>query len=110
MSDGQSIHYYRWLPAEPRATIQIAHGMGEHAARYDWLAGQLTAAGYAVYAQDHRGHGQTAAAGGLGDLGEDGWNRVISDAAELHDLIKNEVADRPQILLGHSMGAMLAQQ
>jgi len=110
-TDATQIHYYRWLPAdEPIATIQIAHGMGEHAARYDWLAGQLTAAGYAVYAQDHRGHGQTAAEGGLGDLGEDGWNRVISDAAELHDLITSAVADRPRILLGHSMGAMLAQQ
>ena len=60
MADGHRLHYYRWLPADrPTATLQIAHGMGEHAARYDWVASRLTQAGFAVYAQDHRGHGQS---------------------------------------------------
>ena len=78
-SDGVSIFVYRWLPdaaGPPRAVLQIAHGMGEHAARYERLARRLTAEGYAVLANDHRGHGRTAA-------GPCGWIK----AAELADLI-----------------------
>ena len=92
VADGHSMHFYRWLPdGEPLATVQIAHGMGEHAARYDWTAGHLTDAGFAVYAQDHRGHGTSSSPERYGDMGEDGWNRTISDAAELTGLIKNRI-------------------
>ena len=73
--DGARINVYRWLPdGAPRAAIQIAHGLAEHAARYGRLAVALTAGGFAVYADDHRGHGRTAAAGELGFFAErDGW-------------------------------------
>jgi len=111
VGDGKAIHVYRWLPeVQPRAVIQIAHGMGEHAARYDWTARQLNAAGYAVYANDHRGHGETADPDRLGWMGEDGWNRVIADAADLTDHIRATHPEAPVVLLGHSMGAMLSQQ
>ena len=43
----------------PRAIVQLLHGVGEHAGRYRELAGILTAAGFTVYADDHRGHGRT---------------------------------------------------
>ncbi|MGD8829350.1 MAG: alpha/beta hydrolase [Pseudomonadales bacterium] len=109
--DGHTMHYYRWLPGEtPRAVVQIAHGMGEHAARYDWTAAALTGAGYAVYAQDHRGHGRSATPETYGDMGADGWNRTIADAAALTDALRSAHPDVPLVLLGHSMGAMLAQQ
>lgn len=109
--DGKSVHVYRWLPeTQPRAVVQIAHGMGEHAARYHWTAQQLNAAGYAVYANDHRGHGETADPDKLGWMGEDGWNRVIADAADLTDHIRATHPEAPVVLLGHSMGAMLSQQ
>lgn len=111
VADGHSMHYYRWLPeGEPVATVQIAHGMGEHAARYDWTAGHLTAAGFIVYAQDHRGHGASSTPDTYGDMGEDGWNRTISDAAELTTHIKAEHPGLPHALVGHSMGSMLSQQ
>lgn len=111
MSDGHVMHGYRWLPsAPPWATVQIAHGMGEHAARYDRFAGRLTDSGFAVYAQDHRGHGRSATPETWGDMGEDGWNRTISDAAELRGQIAREHPGLPHALVGHSMGAMLTQQ
>ena len=43
----------------PKAVIRIAHGLGEHARRYDQMAAVLNMAGFSVYADDHRGHGQT---------------------------------------------------
>ena len=59
--DGSELFAYRWLPETlPRAAVQIAHGLFEHAGRYIQLAEALTRAGYAVYAGDHRGHGRTA--------------------------------------------------
>ncbi|HJZ25099.1 MAG TPA: alpha/beta hydrolase, partial [Streptosporangiaceae bacterium] len=57
-SDGTQITAYRWDPAgAPRAVVQLTHGMGEHAQRYEYMARALNDAGFAVYAQDHRGHG-----------------------------------------------------
>jgi len=62
-ADGTQIFTYRWMPDDASAivgAVQIAHGMVEHAARYERFAAALTKAGYAVYANDHRGHGKTA--------------------------------------------------
>lgn len=109
--DGKRLHLYRWLPdTAPIATIHIAHGMGEHAARYDWTAQALTGAGYAVYADDHRGHGLTADPDRLGYLGKDGWNRVVDDAADITQFVRDNHPGLPHVLFGHSMGAMLTQQ
>jgi alpha-beta hydrolase superfamily lysophospholipase len=108
--DGTEVHCYRWESENnpPKALVHLAHGMGEHAARYDWMATQLNEAGYTVTANDHRGHGQTAKT--LGDFGEDGWNQTISDLHEILTDIKEKNPSVPLILFGHSMGAMLSQQ
>ena len=39
--------------------MQLVHGLGEHVLRYEHVAQKLVAAGYAVYGDDHRGHGRT---------------------------------------------------
>jgi alpha-beta hydrolase superfamily lysophospholipase len=113
-SSGTRLHCYQWLPeTTPTAAITIAHGMGEHARRYDWVAGELNKAGYAVYAADHRGHGATSIdhdPGGLGDMGEDGWNRTIADVHDLVAAVAAKHPDLPQVLFGHSMGSMITQQ
>ncbi len=108
-SDGQPVACYLWPIDDPKAVIQIAHGMGEHARRYDWVAQQLNAAGYAVYANDHRGHGETAGPV-KGYMGVDGWNRALADMYELNLWIKARHAGLRFCLLGHSMGSMLSQQ
>src|SRR3989441_11438139 len=60
-SDKVSLFVYRWLPeTRVKAVIQIAHGWAEHAGRYARLADALCCEGYAVYANEHRRHGQTA--------------------------------------------------
>lgn len=108
-SDGADVQCYAWPVDSPKASIQIAHGMGEHALRYDRLACALNDSGYTVYANDHRGHGRTGRHN-LGYMGGDGWNRVLADAYELNREIRADHPGIPAVLLGHSMGAMLAQQ
>src|SRR3546814_15701449 len=57
---GASLAVTRWRPpGDPKAVVLLAHGYAEHAGRYDPVAARLTAAGYAVYAVDHWGHGRS---------------------------------------------------
>jgi len=109
-SDGVGIAAYRSLPTQPiKGIVQIAHGMSEHFGRYRRLTDRLTAAGYAVYGADHRGHGASAAAHGLGSFGPRGFQAVVDDMAALTALAKQETPGRPLALLGHSMGSFAAQ-
>ncbi len=113
-SDSTDLLVYRWWPDADvplLAVVQIAHGMGEHAARYEPVAERLTAKGYAVYAHDQRGHGRTART--HADLGHfadnDGWSRIVRDLDELHRRIRGEEPQVPIFLLGHSMGSLVVQ-
>ncbi len=110
--DGTAITAYRWEPAgAPRGVVQLTHGMGEHLLRYDHLATTLTAAGFLVQGQDHRGHGATArSADALGQLGVDGWHGLVDDIDVLVERSHQRMEDVPVVLLGHSMGSFAAQQ
>ena len=110
-SDGAQITAYRWDPAgAPRAVIQLTHGMGEHAQRYDYVAGALNDAGFAVYAQDHRGHGASANPEALGDTGPGSWPALVEDIGLLSACIRAEHPGLPLIMLGHSMESFAVQQ
>ena len=114
--DGTAVTAYRWLPDGPpgapvRGIVALTHGMGEHALRYVALADTLTARGFAVYAQDHRGHGATAGGpDGYGALGDDGWEQLVEDVGLLSDLARAEHPGAGLVLLGHSMGSFAVQQ
>ena len=109
--DGVEIHVYKWLPeSKVKAAINIAHGMAETAARYERLAGELTKNGYAVYAEDLRGHGKTIKdPAHAGEAGVDAFNMMLGDIHQLSGIIKEEFPAAPLFLLGHSMGSFLAQ-
>lgn len=111
--DGPRVFVRQWLPDQsmPRAVVLIAHGAAEHSGRYARIASVLSGEGYAVYAPDHRGHGQTA--GSLdraGNAGPDGFNGMIRDLKQLADSIRGRHENVPLILFGHSMGAALSQR
>ncbi len=53
------LHLHRWSAGKPTFAIVVAHGYGEHAGRYDYLARALVKAGAAVLAPDHAGHGHS---------------------------------------------------
>jgi alpha-beta hydrolase superfamily lysophospholipase len=110
--DGVRLMARRWLPAgRPRAVVQIAHGLSEHSARYARLAAALNAAGYAVYANDHRGHGPKAATADLGHFADEGgWGKVVGDLWTMNRLIAKEQPRLPIIFLGHSLGSFIGQQ
>jgi alpha-beta hydrolase superfamily lysophospholipase len=109
--DGIPLHTHRWLPdGPPKAVVQIAHGLGEHSARYARLANALNAAGYAVYANDHRGHGRTGTEEDHGFFADkDGWNLVVGDLRTVTRFAEDENPGLPVFLLGHSMGSYLVR-
>jgi alpha-beta hydrolase superfamily lysophospholipase len=108
--DGFHVTAYRSFPTErPKAIVQLAHGMAEHLARYRRLTAELTGAGYVVYGNDHRGHGASAAAHGLGDFGPGGFQALVDDMAALSRRAQMEQPNLPLVLVGHSMGSFAAQ-
>jgi alpha-beta hydrolase superfamily lysophospholipase len=112
-SGGISLFVYRWLPeVPPRAVVQIVHGWAEHAGRYARMAEALCRQGYAVYADDHRGHGRTAPTPAeLGYFADnDGWNRVLDDLWRVNQKIRADHPQAPIVILGHSLGSFLVQQ
>jgi alpha-beta hydrolase superfamily lysophospholipase len=109
--DGVALLVRRWEPEvqPPKAVVHITHGMAEHSGRYARVAGELTAAGYAVYAHDQRGHGETAVA--PGDCGyfadRDGWTKLTDDLQRIRDRITADHPNVPLFMFGHSMGSLV---
>jgi len=102
---GAKLHVTHWLPAgRPRAIVLLAHGYAEHAGRYDHVAKRLTGAGYALYAIDHWGHGRSDGTPGFVPR----FSAFTDGMAELLTLVEVNHADTPRLLLGHSMGGLIA--
>jgi alpha-beta hydrolase superfamily lysophospholipase len=115
--EGIDIKFYEWPVADPKAVVQIAHGLGEHARRYDYMASVLNRAGFSVYADDHRGHGQTGLSQierkeikKLGNLGQGGMDATFKQVLDFSKLIKSENPGKPLVFLGHSWGSFIAQK
>lgn len=109
-----NIYACRYTPAEnikPKAVIQIAHGMAEHHERYEEFIEFLTSNGYAVYINDHLGHGKSVKeTSELGYFGENnGYLHLVEDMKILTEIAKADYPELPVILFGHSMGSMLAR-
>ena len=102
---GVEIAWQSWLPGRsPRATVVIAHGVSEHSDRYEHVAARLTGAGYAVYALDHRGHGDSEGPRAVIDRLE----RAVADIDTMVGIARAEQPQQNLFLLGHSMGGALA--
>ncbi len=116
--DGREITVYKWLPeGKVKAVVQIAHGMAEHATRYERFAKSLNKEGYAVYANDHRGHGRSAESlNRQGYLRTDansetnGFTLLIQDMETLTDRIRQDYPEQKIFLFSHSMGSFAAQK
>lgn len=113
--DGETICYYKWdhiTDGSCRGIVQIAHGIGEYAGRYDQVAHLLQKDGFAVYANDHRAHGRTAQIKRLyGHYGGDEYfEDAVDDMYKLFTLMRAEFPEAPFVLFGHSMGSLLSRK
>ena len=102
---GVDIFWQSWLPdGAPKGVVLLVHGLGEHSGRYTNVVHRLVPEGYAVYALDHMGHGQSQ-----------GAREVIHTFEDLTEPLwqfRQQVVPRhsgvPTFLLGHSMGGLIA--
>ena len=102
--DGWVLRGREW-PHEPaRGTIVLVHGLGEHVGRYAHVAAFLNARGWRVVGYDHRGHGRSdGARGRLADVDD-----LLVDLARVLDTVRAEHPGGPLVLLGHSLGGLVA--
>lgn len=115
--DGENLALCRWQAdasskqpgdlAEPaRGVVLMVHGLGEHAGRYDHVANSLCHWGFEVCAYDQRGHGESTGLPGTLPTS----NALLDDLAEVMDDTRQQYPDLPLILLGHSLGGLVASR
>ncbi|MCJ0932657.1 alpha/beta hydrolase [Virgibacillus halodenitrificans] len=113
MKDGVEVFVRKWYKSntQPRAAIQLSHGMVEHIGRYHDFAEYLVNQGYVVYGNDHRGHGYTGEKQGrMGYFAEkNGFAKTADDLYQITEMIKDEFPSIPVFLFGHSMGSFLVR-
>jgi len=105
-TDGLSLYWKCWLPeSTPKAVVQVIHGYAEHIDRYTNVVNELVPAGYAVFGNDHRGHGKSD--GKRGHIHS--FQEFIEDEKLFRsEVIKRKFPDIPYLILGHSMGSLIA--
>lgn len=111
--DGKKIVCSVWDDLEnPKAVVQIVHGMNEHVMRYNRFAEFLNSHGYIVFGDDHRGHGRTATSIeliGKPDGESDLFNATIQDEIGITSML-SERYKLPVLLFAHSYGSFIAQR
>jgi alpha-beta hydrolase superfamily lysophospholipase len=101
---GLQLYYQCWRPeGQVRAALAIIHGLGEHGGRYGNVVDKLVPLGFAVYADDHRGHGRSP--GKRGHI--NAWSEFRGDVDAYLALVREQEPGRPLFLLGHSMGGLI---
>lgn len=102
---GLRLYRQSWVPdRDARAIVVLVHGVSEHSGRYHHVAGRLVGDGYAVHAVDHRGHGRSEGPRAFID-------RISNAVDDLDSLVAATTAPNsgvPVVMLGHSMGGLLA--
>lgn len=108
-SVGEKMFVRRWAPdgapatGAPARSAVLSHGVFEHSGRYPHVAERFVRHGYAVWALDHVGHGQSG--GPRGDIQYP--DHIIDDVFQVVALATRETGVKP-VLLGHSMGGAIA--
>jgi len=101
--DGTRLFTRRWAPetTPPVLTLALVHGVHEHSGRYAYVALQLLARGIETVALDLRGHGQSDGPRHAVDR----FDAYVEDVAAWLPTVRP--ADRPTVLMGHSMGGLV---
>jgi alpha-beta hydrolase superfamily lysophospholipase len=105
LAPGARLHCKVWLPGgAPKAIVLLVHGYAEHLGRYEHVAARLNRSGYGVYAVDHWGHGNSDGVPGFVPA----FSVYLDGVAALLERVKAAHPGVPRILLGHSMGGLIA--
>lgn len=103
-NSGIRIAWRAWLPAETaRGVVVLVHGVAEHSGRYAHVGKRFTEAGFAVYAFDHTGHGESS--GPRANIGS--IESAADNVQTVLDLAGRELPEVPKFVIGHSMGALI---
>lgn len=98
------IVYRYWPVDQPRATILLIHGLGEHSGRYQHVAEAFNAKGFTVLAPDHLGHGESPGTRVFVEQFDD----YLTGVRECRAIIDQQCPGVPCFVLGHSMGGLIA--
>ena len=94
---------------EPKAVVQLVHGIAEHIERYDDFAQYLTKHGFLVVAEDHMGHGKSMVTNGIRGYFHGGWFSAVEDTYQLMLDTQKKYPNIPYVLFGHSMGSFIVR-
>lgn len=110
-ADGHTTKLYGFLSDTTSiASVLVLHGMAEHHERYLPFAAALNDAGIDVWLYDHRGHGKDTPQQDLGYLAPTcGYQKLIDDAQQVLDFLREEGRTPKLFLFGHSMGSLVAR-
>lgn len=106
------IHARMCVPdTEPRAIVQIIHGIAEYIDRYDEFMNFLAENGIIAVGTDHLGHGKSIE--NEEQTGffayENGWDYVVRDEEVLRLAMHENYPELPIIVFGHSMGSFMTR-
>jgi alpha-beta hydrolase superfamily lysophospholipase len=103
---GLDLYWKAWTPeGKPKATIHLIHGYAEHVARYINVVNELVPSGYAIFGTDHQGHGRSN--GRRGHV--ESFQNFIDDERQFAlEVIRPAFPDIPCMMIGHSMGSLIA--
>ncbi len=104
--DGTPLLLRHWAveSGEPWASMVLVHGLAEHCGRYEHVGAQFARAGIDVQGFDLRGFGGS----GGPRASIDRWSQFHDDLEERLVAIRSRNPARPIVLLGHSMGGLVA--
>ena len=100
---GTQLHLRTWRVPSPKAIVVICHGVNSHSGQYLWTGERLSAAGFSVYAYDHRGRGRSEGRRFYIDDIQD----YTEDLGTLIQLAKSREPGLKVFLLGHSAGGVV---
>ena len=103
-SQGLKLHWKAWNASEPRSSLLIIHGLGEHAGRYADFARFLAGTGITVFSFDLRGHGRSEGVRGFVPKFDD----YVETLGLFHQQVNRDFGSVPKILMGHSMGGLIS--
>ncbi|OYV01403.1 MAG: alpha/beta hydrolase [Burkholderiales bacterium PBB5] len=108
LADGTALHLVQWPATTPSATVRgtvlLVHGLGEHIGRYAHVAAHLQQQGWAVWGYDQRGHGRSGGPRGAVPAP----HSLLADLGEVLAQVRRAAPAGPLVLLGHSLGGLIA--